>query len=169
MEMDLKRTQYDPAEFKEYIVGSAEVVGLMCLKVFCNGDEKLYHQLTPAAMSLGSAFQKINFLRDIKADYFELGRSYFPGVAVHGMGNHDKKQIEEDIKMDFKDGLNGIKKLPKTSRFGVYLAYVYFYALFRKIRSVQAGKILTDRIRIPDYAKLWLLIRSLFYYHLKLM
>lgn len=169
METDLKRSSYDEEQFNDYVLGSAEVVGLMCLRVFCDGNEEQYRKLTPAAMSLGAAFQKINFLRDLGTDYYQLGRSYFPGIPVKEMKAGHKKQIEENIKTDFRDGLNGIKMLPESSRFGVYLAYVYFYALFRKISSIQAGKILSRRIRIPDHAKVWLLIRSLFYYHLKLM
>ena len=169
MKMDLHQINYTPDQFKKYIVGSAEVVGLMCLKVFCEGNDKIYTDLTPYAMRLGSAFQKINFLRDLHSDYLQLGRSYFPGIVVDSLSDDNKKQVEKNIYRDFEEGLKGIKLLPKSSRFGVYLAYVYFYTLFRKIQGTHARKVLTSRIRVSNPAKSWLLIRSLFLYHFKLI
>jgi Phytoene/squalene synthetase len=135
MEMDLSQTQYDSENFKEYILGSAEVVGLMCLRVFCKGDEEQYQKLKPSAMKLGSAFQKINFLRDLKADYEGMGRTYFPGLNVDQFNAETKGKIEASIEEDFNAGYEGIKKLPRSARFGVYVAYVYYRALFRKIRN----------------------------------
>ncbi|MDG2463846.1 MAG: phytoene/squalene synthase family protein, partial [Crocinitomicaceae bacterium] len=137
MEMDLDQIDYDQKEYEKYILGSAEVVGLMCLKVFVNGDEKEYIRLKPSAMKLGSAFQKINFLRDLSADFKDLGRTYFPGVDMKTFNQTIKKQIEADIELDFKAGYEGIKQLPKNSRFGVYMAYKYYYKLFQKIKSTQ--------------------------------
>jgi phytoene/squalene synthetase len=158
MEMDLHKLDYDYKTFKQYILGSAEVVGLMCLKIFCLGDEKLYDQLTPNAMSLGSAFQKINFLRDLKQDYKEMGRSYFPEVDLDNFDQSTKKMIENDIAKDFAHAMEGIKKLPKSSRIGVYTAYVYYYKLFKKIVNTPPEKVLKERIRIPDAQKMYLLL-----------
>ena len=158
MEMDLHKLDYDYKTFKQYILGSAEVVGLMCLKIFCLGDEKLYDQLTPNAMSLGSAFQKINFLRDLKQDYKEMGRSYFPEVDLDNFDQSTKKMIENDIAKDFAHAMEGIKKLPKSSRIGVYTAYVYYYKLFQKIVNTPPEKVLKERIRIPDAQKMYLLL-----------
>lgn len=160
MEMDLDQTAYDQAGFEEYILGSAEVVGLMCLKVFVEGDEKKYEALKYNAMRLGSAFQKINFLRDLNADYVGLGRAYFPGIDIENLTDEAKQQIEADIAKDFHDGFEGIKRLPKGSRFGVYLAYMYYLALFRKIRSLPSSNILSERIRIPDPKKYALMLGS---------
>ena len=134
MEMDLDQIDYDQKEYEKYILGSAEVVGLMCLKVFVRGDDKEYLRLKPSAMKLGSAFQKINFLRDLSADYKDLDRTYFPGVDMKAFNQTVKKQIEADIELDFKAGYEGIKQLPKNSRFGVYMAYKYYYKLFQKIK-----------------------------------
>jgi len=153
MEMDLHKIHYDRAKYEQYIVGSAEVVGLMCLKVFCYGDQKQYEELYYPASRLGSAFQKINFLRDIKADAIQLGRNYFPNVSFTDFDEESKAQIEEDIEKDFKDGFAGIKKLPKRARFGVYVAYVYYYSLFNKIRNIPSAKIMEERIRISDSRK----------------
>jgi phytoene synthase len=160
MEMDLNKQIYDQSKYEEYILGSAEVVGLMCLKVFVNGDQKMYDELKFFAMKLGSAFQKINFLRDLKADYKELGRTYFPGVDLTFFNDQTKKEIEKDIDIDFKLGLEGIKKLPNSSRFGVYVAYVYYHNLFLKIKNQPAERILNERVRIPNNKKLSLLFYS---------
>jgi len=160
MEMDLHDTEYDQPAFEEYILGSAEVVGLMCLRVFCEGDDAKYNDLKVPAMRLGSAFQKINFLRDLKADYQGLGRSYFPNIDLRKFDEETKKKIEDDIAIDFKDGLNGIIRLPRGARFGVYIAYVYFYKLFLKIKRVHSEQILRERIRIPNRTKYKLLVTS---------
>jgi 15-cis-phytoene synthase len=160
MEMDLERTVYDQRGYEEYILGSAEVVGLMCLKVFCEGDAMLYDKLKEPAMKLGSAFQKINFLRDMHTDYAALGRSYFPGLRVNEFNEATKQRIEEDILADFKAGYVGIIGLPKRARFGVYLAYVYYMALFKKISGMHAAAILQERIRISDREKATLLVGS---------
>ncbi len=160
MEMDLHDIEYDQPAFEEYILGSAEVVGLMCLRVFCEGDDAKYNDLKVPAMRLGSAFQKINFLRDLKADYQGLGRSYFPNIDLRKFDEETKKKIEDDIAIDFKDGLNGIIRLPRGARFGVYIAYVYFYKLFLKIKRVHSEQILRERIRIPNRTKYKLLVTS---------
>jgi phytoene/squalene synthetase len=158
MEMDLEKVQYDQQKYEAYILGSAEVVGLMCLRVFCEGDEKQYYSLKPSAMRLGSAFQKINFLRDLKADYQSLGRSYFPGIDMDKWDDSTKKSIEEDIEKDFADGLSGIRKLPNGARFGVYVAYVYFHELLLKIRKVKADRLLHERVRVSNWRKYVLLV-----------
>lgn len=160
MEMDLKKVDYDQQEYEAYILGSAEVVGLMCLHVFCEGDQKQYAQLKPSAMRLGSAFQKINFLRDLRADFKGLGRSYFPGIDMTNWNDKTKSEIEADIEMDFEAGLAGIRQLPDGARFGVYVAYVYFHELLRKIRRVKAQRLLKERIRIPNARKYTLLLRA---------
>jgi phytoene/squalene synthetase len=160
MEMDLENIEYDRSAYEKYILGSAEVVGLMCLKVFLEGDEETYLKLKPEAMALGSAFQKINFLRDLNADYDKLGRTYFPGVDLKEFNDETKRQIEEEIEEDFYQGYLGIKKLPKSARFGVYVAYVYYYSLFSKIKSTPSSAILQQRIRIPNNQKFALLFKS---------
>ena len=160
MEMDLSEREYTQEEYEKYILGSAEVVGLMCLKVFTLGDQKLYEKLKPNAMKLGSAFQKINFLRDIQEDYNSLGRNYFPNVDISRMTEEDKKTIEDDIEKDFNEGFDGILGLPKKARFGVYLAYTYYYGLFKKIKSLPPTKIMKERIRIPNYGKYYLFAQS---------
>ena len=157
MEMDLKPHFYNEDKYDKYILGSAQVVGLMCLKVFIDGNKKQYIELKPYAMSLGSAFQKINFLRDIKADFEKLGRTYFPNVDMNKFNIQDKKNIEIDIKNDFTHALVGIKKLPKKSRSGVYLAYIYYFKLFEKIKGLSPEKIFSDRIRIPNRVKIALI------------
>lgn len=162
MEMDLQKVSYTDALFKEYIYGSAEVVGLMCLRVFCHGHEDLYEKLLPSARSLGSAFQKINFLRDIQADYEERGRVYFPDVDFLRFSEADKKLIEEDIRKDFAEGFAGIRQLPRKSRGGVYVAYLYYLELFYKIKSKPARTLAAERIRVSDQRKLWLLGQALF-------
>jgi phytoene/squalene synthetase len=158
MEMDLHRKTFNPEAYQNYIYGSAEVVGLMCLKVFCEGDQHLYHQLKEPARSLGSAFQKVNFLRDMKSDYFERGRIYFPGVDFSAFDLEIKQQIEADIQCDFDAGYKGILNLPKGARFGVYLAYIYYLRLFRKIKQCTAKTIMKERVRIPDQIKLMLVL-----------
>ena len=160
MEMDLYKNDYDEQAYKDYILGSAEVVGLMCLKVFVDGNEVRYEKLKVPAMQLGSAFQKINFLRDLNADYHSLGRTYFPGVDLKGFDEKTKTAIEADIDIDFAAGFEGIKQLPKGARFGVYIAYVYFYSLFKKIRKTHCDIILSKRVRISNKRKYGLLISS---------
>lgn len=169
MEMDLYKKEYDEATFKEYILGSAEVVGLMCLRVFTNGDSQMYDRLKPFAMSLGSAFQKINFLRDLRADYLVMGRLYFPGIALEQFDDSTKKLIEESIHADFQHAYLGIKQLPKLARFGVYIAYVYYLALFRKIKNTPSHKVLNARIRIPNPHKAQLLAYSYVRHQLNLI
>lgn len=153
MEMDLTEHTYDQKGYEEYILGSAEVVGLMCLKVFVEGDEANYNKLKNSAMKLGSAFQKINFLRDFKADVNELGRMYFPELMHQPFNEETKKQIEADILKDFRAGYEGIIQLPKDARFGVYVAYIYYFQLFKKIKRLSAARIQEERIRIPDNQK----------------
>lgn len=161
MEMDLDpEREYDQATFEDYILGSAEVVGLMCLKVFCYGGEEKYQALRHSAMKLGSAFQKINFLRDLQADYYELGRSYFPNIDMRGFNDATKRELENDIAQDFQMGYEGILQLPKKARFGVYVAYVYYYSLFQKIQATPSKVILNQRVRIPNRNKYGLLVSS---------
>ncbi len=160
MEMDLHDIKYTQANYEKYILGSAEVVGLMCLKVFVLGDQQLYLKLKPNAMKLGSAFQKINFLRDVKDDFEDLGRNYFPNVNIANMTNKEKAEIELDIAADFRAGYEGILQLPKRARFGVYLAYVYYYGLFKKIQNTPSSRIKNERIRIPNAGKLGLFVSS---------
>ncbi len=162
MKMDLSQKNHEQQSFETYILGSAEVVGLMCLRVFTEGNNDYYQRLKPQAMKLGAAFQKINFLRDLKADYFSLGRAYFPGFELEKFNEQKKLQIELDIAKDFEAGLEGIKQLPYGARFGVYVAYVYYFALFTKIQSLSASRILTERIRIPDFRKYMLIVRCYF-------
>lgn len=169
MEMDLEKREYDKNKYEEYILGSAEVVGLMCLKIFVKGDEAEYQRLKAPAMKLGSAFQKINFLRDLKADYHELGRTYFPGIDLNEFNSTVKKEIEQDIEIDFKAGYEGIKMLPKDARFGVYMAYIYYYKLFQKIKSTRAEVILNERIRIPNNKKYSLFLTSYLRHNLNLL
>jgi 15-cis-phytoene synthase len=169
MEMDLRDIEYDQPAFEEYILGSAEVVGLMCLRVFCEGNEARYNDLKPSAMRLGSAFQKINFLRDLKADYHGLGRSYFPNIDLKKFDDETKRKIEDDIAADFADGLEGIKNLPRGARFGVYMAYVYFYNLFLKIKRTRSSQIMRERIRIPNSTKYKLLVTSFIRHQLNLL
>lgn len=160
MEMDLYQMNYDTDLYKNYIYGSAEVVGLMCLYVFCEGDSKLYNQLKPSAQSLGAAFQKVNFLRDANADFVELSRTYFPNVDFNNFTPSVKKQIEEDIATDFANAYNGILQLPVKARFGVYVAYKYYLSLFNKIKKANAASILKERIRIPNYGKAFIVAKA---------
>jgi phytoene/squalene synthetase len=160
MKMDLNKESYNEEQYKKYILGSAEVVGLMCLKVFVNGDQAEYLRLKPAAMKLGSAFQKINFLRDLNDDYKHLGRVYFPGIDMNEFNATAKNDIERDIEADFHAGYLGILELPKKARFGVYLAYIYYYKLFTKIKNTPAKVILNERVRIPNNRKVGLLLST---------
>jgi phytoene synthase len=169
MEMDLDKNIYDKINYEKYILGSAEVVGLMCLKIFVNGDEKEYERLTYYAMKLGSAFQKINFLRDLKDDYQALGRTYFPGIDMENFNQKVKDEIEEDIKKEFEIGFDGIKMLPKNARFGVYMAYTYYFKLFQKIKSTKPEVILNTRIRIPNNKKVSLLFTSYIRHNLNMI
>ncbi len=161
MEMDLDKTSYSNAGYQEYIYGSAEVVGLMCLRVFCEGNDEQFQNLLPKARSLGAAFQKINFLRDIKADFEERGRTYFPNVDFTRFTEEDKIQIEKDIEADFDDALQGIKKLPAGSKVGVYIAYIYYLQLFKKIKKTSATVIANKRIRVSDSHKIFLMAQAL--------
>jgi len=160
MAMDLRTTTYDDDTYEAYILGSAEVVGLMCLRVFCQGDHKMFDALKPYAMRLGAAFQKVNFLRDLRADYVGLGRVYFPGLKLDHFDDASKKRIEASIRADFEAGYTGIKKLPRSARFGVYVAYVYYLALFRKITNTPSDMVMRSRIRIPKRHKATLLAYS---------
>ena len=160
MEWDLHKLDYDRNGFEEYIVGSAEVVGLMCLKVFVNGDQAEYERLKPFAERLGAAFQKINFLRDMKADFAEMGRTYFPNVDMTTFNEDTKARIEEEISADFHEAYRGIVQLPQTSRLGVYVAYIYYQRLFQKIRSLPSNRIMEERIRIPNARKATLAVSS---------
>lgn len=169
MEMDILQKEHNEASYKQYILGSAEVVGLMCLSIFVEGDNALYEKLKPFAMSLGSAFQKVNFLRDIKDDYNILGRTYFPGVNFNAFSCKEKARIQTEIDAEFKHALIGIKMLPKASKGGVYLAYYYYKKLFLRIKETPAEKIMTARIRIPDINKIGLMFNSLIRNQLNLL
>jgi len=160
MEMDLTDTAHDQSSYETYILGSAEVVGLMCLRVFCEGDEVLYQKLKPAAMKLGAAFQKVNFLRDLKDDHQNLGRTYFPGIDVSHLDAETKAQIEQDIQHDLDEALIGIRQLPRGARFGVYISYVYYLNLFRKIKALPCDRIMKERVRVRNRRKMLLLTTS---------
>jgi phytoene synthase len=160
MRMDLDKRRYDRAGYEEYIYGSAEVVGLMCLSVFCEGNKAQYEYLKPFARSLGAAFQKVNFLRDLKADFEGLERVYFPGCDFRNFTQRDKAAIEADIQKDFDHAYQGILELPEKARFGVYVAYKYYLSLFRKIKKLQPQRIMQHRIRIPDYGKMMILAKA---------
>lgn len=169
MEMDLYKSQYNREKYEEYILGSAEVVGLMCLHVFTGGNKIMYENLKPYAMKLGAAFQKVNFLRDMKADYHTLGRSYFPNVDMLHFTNEAKKQIELEIENDFAQALTGIRKLPVSAKGGVYLSYVYYKALLKKIKNVPSHGIMEKRIRLRNSEKFGLMINSMLQYKLNLL
>lgn len=169
MEMDLTEKSYDQSRFEEYVLGSAEVVGLMCLHVFCNNDSALFSKLKPFAMRLGSAFQKVNFLRDLNADYNGLGRIYFPGVDVLRFDEETKALIQRNIQEDFDLAYQGIRQLPRSSKLGVYVAYVYYLALFRKICATPSGFILQERISIRNRQKLSILCASYIKHQLNLI
>jgi phytoene/squalene synthetase len=160
MEMDLDKSAYSQESYEEYILGSAEVVGLMCLKIFVEGNEEEYERLKPNAMKLGAAFQKINFLRDLQMDYKLLGRTYFPGIEMEQFTDSVKLAVEADIEKDFIAGYEGIKQLPKKARFGTYMAYIYYYKLFNKIKDLPAHVILNERVRIPNNKKYQLFVSS---------
>ena len=161
MEMDLYETAHGEDSYNEYIYGSAEVVGLMCLKVFADGDEALYERLKTPAKALGAAFQKVNFLRDMKSDFDERGRVYFLGIDFENFREEAKQQIEEEVAIDFKNAYEGIMQLPKSSRAGVLLAYKYYLQLFHGIKRVPVSRIKETRIRVPDARKMLLLIETL--------
>lgn len=160
MEEDLDTTSHSVSSYDEYIYGSAEVVGLMCLKIFCNGNNSQYDELVPYARSLGAAFQKVNFLRDIKSDVEERGRVYFPGVDFSNFTDENKLEIIQDVKKDFDHAFIGIKMLPIGCRLGVYTAYIYYLKLLEKIERTTANEILQSRIRIPNSQKMVLLAKS---------
>jgi len=160
MELDLGKHTYDRAGYETYIYGSAEVVGLMCLYIFCEGNQAQYDALKPAAKSLGSAFQKVNFLRDVKADFEGLDRMYFPDCDFANFTQADKLAIEQDIQKDFDEAYAGILNLPIKARFGVYVAYKYYLSLFKKIQRLEPAHILESRIRIPDYGKAFILAKA---------
>lgn len=162
MEMDLSKKAYGEEMYEEYIYGSAEVVGLMCLKVFAEGNDDLYEQLKHPAKALGAAFQKVNFLRDMKSDFDERGRVYFPGIDFINFKEEAKQKIEAEIEHDFNEALAGIKLLPMGARGGVLLAYKYYLQLFKQIRNVPVSKIKEARIRVPDSQKMGILIATLF-------
>jgi len=166
MELDLEEQQYDHQLYGDYIYGSAEVVGLMCLKVFCEGNTEMFERLKKPACSLGAAFQKVNFLRDMQSDFVERGRVYFPKVEFKQFDNLSKAEIEADICRDFEDAYQGIMALPRTARLGVYLAYKYYLKLFRKIQNLPATHIMSERVRVPDNTKLALLVSSYVRYRL---
>ncbi len=169
MEMDLEKINYTREVYNEYIVGSAEVVGLMCLHVFTDGEAEAFSKLKPYAMRLGAAFQKVNFLRDLREDYEELGRCYFPGVDLSDFSCEAKKQIEREIEDDFQYALIGIKKLPASCKGGVYLAYVYYHTLFRKIKRLPAKRIMVERVRINNGKKIGLMINSMVMHKMRLL
>lgn len=162
MEMDLDFKSYNDSKYHEYIYGSAEVVGLMCLKVFCEGNVAMFEKLKEPACKLGAAFQKVNFLRDIKSDFEERGRVYFPGVDFNEFNQSVKKRIEDDIQKDFNDSLIGIEQLPKSAKLGVKVAYLYYQKLFDKIKGLPAETITQTRIRIPNSQKISLLVGTYF-------
>jgi phytoene/squalene synthetase len=170
MKLDLNKTEYETqAEYNKYIYGSADVVGLMCLKVFVNGDDEKYESLKEPAMKLGSAFQKVNFLRDLKDDYEILNRSYFPGVNFKSLDLNAKQSIINEIEEDFVEAYKGIKLLPIEAKFGVYTAYIYYRRLLSKLKSTPSEKILTTRIRVSNPMKVSLLARSFLVFKLNLL
>ncbi|MDQ3016177.1 MAG: phytoene/squalene synthase family protein [Bacteroidota bacterium] len=164
MRLDLTKQLYNDQEYKDYIYGSADVVGLMCLKVFVHGDESEYQKLRPSAMSLGSAFQKVNFLRDLKNDYADLSRSYFPGITPHRMTGKDKALIIEDVKRDFQEARKGIRELPNCARLGVLTAYRYYHKLLCRLERVTPEEMKAGRIRVPDIRKLIIIATSYMIY-----
>ncbi|MCK7589848.1 phytoene/squalene synthase family protein [Subsaxibacter sp. CAU 1640] len=170
MRLDLHKSTYlTDDEYKMYIYGSADVVGLMCLKVFVKGDSEKYESLKDSAMSLGSAFQKVNFLRDLKADYEDLSRTYFPNTDLSKLDEASKKAIIDEIEIDFAKGLKGIKELPLEAKFGVFMAYRYYNQLLKKLKKTPALDIKASRIRVPNYKKIELLTRSYVKYQLNLL
>lgn len=169
MRMDLDKNAYSQTEYENYILGSAEVVGLMCLKVFVEADEAVYQKLKPMAMSLGAAFQKINFLRDLQADYEGMGRQYFPNVDLNDFNEQQKQILLVEIEKDFDNGYKGIVQLPKKARFGVYLAYMFYRQLLGKIKKTEHQHILSNRIRISNRRKYWVLTSSYLKHSLNLL
>jgi phytoene/squalene synthetase len=169
MEMDLQKTTHTADSYEEYILGSAEVVGLMCLQIFTKGNAAQYEELKPAAMKLGSAFQKVNFLRDAKEDLHTLGRNYFPDVNLQKFTAKEKERIEADIENDFKQALIGIRQLPGGARSGVYLAYYYYRKLFEKIRRADVKQVMDERIRIPNLEKFVCMFKSYFRHQFNLL
>ncbi|SMO69669.1 phytoene/squalene synthase family protein [Solitalea koreensis] len=169
MEMDLNRIDYNSKLYNEYIYGSAEVVGLMCLQVFTEGKKEEYEKLKPYAKKLGSAFQKVNFLRDLKDDYQILGRTYFPNIQMNLFDSCVKREIENEIENEFKEAFVGIKMLPNSSKFGVYLAYKYYISLFKKIKTTSAEDILQNRIRIPNTQKFSVMVLSYIQYKVAML
>jgi 15-cis-phytoene synthase len=169
MHMDLESRTYEKETYDTYIYGSAEVVGLMCLYVFVDGNEDEFERLAPEAKKLGSAFQKINFLRDIHQDGVELGRTYFPNVDLSNFDDKIKNKLVEEIDLEFEAALEGIKKLPKNARFGVYVAYIYYRDLSNQIKKTSAKKLLSERASVSNYRKLWLLLKSQIKYKLNLI
>ncbi len=169
MEMDLNKHSYTQMGYEKYILGSAEVVGLMCLKVFTNGNEEEYQKLKYSAQQLGSAFQKINFLRDAQADFESLGRTYFPSVDMQNFSQENKAQIEDEIQNEFDEALRGIKQLPRSSRLGVYVAYVYYVQLLKKIKGLPANRILEERISVPNSQKFGLMLNSVVKHRLNIL
>jgi Phytoene/squalene synthetase len=170
MKLDLVKTEYKTVqEYEEYIYGSADVVGLMCLKVFVKGDTAKYEELKQSAMKLGSAFQKVNFLRDLKADFENLSRTYFPNTNLNRLDEASKNQIIADIENDFKSGYEGITKLPLEAKLGVYTAYVYYKKLLQKLKKTPSAEIKNARIRVPDYEKIGLFAKCYFSYKLNII
>lgn len=170
MRLDLHKSEYlSMDEYRQYIYGSADVVGLMCLKVFVHGNNARYLELKESAMSLGSAFQKVNFLRDLKADYEDLSRSYFPNVDLSQLNEVNKQQIIKEIEEDFKKGLHGIALLPVEAKFGVYTAYIYYRKLLEKLKRIPSVEIRNRRVRVPNYQKAGLLAKSYISYRLNLI
>ncbi len=169
MEMDLYQQEYDADGYSEYIYGSAEVVGLMCLRVFCEGDLAQFDRLREPARKLGAAFQKVNFLRDLKSDFVERGRTYFPGVDLNDFSRDAKQRIEIDIQRDFDDAYTGILNLPGGARMGVYLAYIYYQTLFNKIKQLPASRIQNERVRVPNPQKFALLAQTYLKYRLNVL
>ena len=170
MRMDLNKNNYKTkGEYQKYIYGSADVVGLMCLKVFVNGDTSKYQKLKPYAMSLGSAFQKVNFLRDLNADFENLERTYFPNLNVSSFDEKTKDKIINEIETDFDNAVKGIFLLPESSRLGVYIAYQYYNKLLLKLKNTPSKKIQSARIRVPNYQKMGVLAQSFLRFHLNLI
>jgi phytoene/squalene synthetase len=170
MRLDLHKSEYKTiAEYNEYIYGSADVVGLMCLKVFVNGNDTKFQELEHSAMRLGSAFQKVNFLRDLKADYEDLNRTYFPNTDLSQLDEHSKNEIIKEIESDFAAGFVGILKLPIEAKFGVYTAFVYYKKLLSKLKKTPSSEIKNTRIRVPDYQKFGLMAKCYVNYRLNLL
>jgi phytoene/squalene synthetase len=170
MKQDLYKTEYKTTEeYEEYIYGSADVVGLMCLKVFVNGNQEQYEELKYSAMRLGSAFQKVNFLRDLKADFEDLSRTYFPNTNLNQLDEASKQEIIADIEADFAAGFEGIQKLPIDAKFGVYTAFVYYKKLLSKLKKTPSLEIKNTRIRVPDYEKVGLLAKCYLNYRFNII